>query len=305
MLALNAYNIISLLLPNKRSTGFELITVATEGQRHYRITRENSSVGTIAYYDFLLTLADQEQGAPMIIQIPYISRLFIDNRYPQSEPQELDRELTESNETFKGETFKLLYITAQEINGEILNAEIPSLIDFDRVYTLETADKVIKFVYYRMIGSQAYYSGYLGNLAFPGQYDDDSITIDTSQTVNVLSHEGIDYYIIQVPSTPNAIITNGIPRAALVSDTYTRDDLTYTLTAQSHGIKGKGAYVELRVEHEGKAVSLRGYDLSVEPPGTVTLGQPVLSNDESALRVLFRASDEVDSVDFRLYLALR
>lgn len=257
MFTLNTENAPTLLLPNDTSTGWKLITIATLEQRHYRITKENTATGFLGNMDFYLTLSDYPQGSKVELDIPYKSSLFKDIKYLNSDPSvpvELNRAPTASIETFQGETYKLLYITAQDINGETFSAEVPSLIDFKTTYTIGSTNKQVRFIYFRVIGGVARYTGYLGNIAFNNQYTT-QIQVDINKVASVVTKDGIDYYIIRITPTPNVIITNGIPKNKEISDSYSGKLYDYTMIARGGGQIGIPFKVQLTAINRETKVS--------------------------------------------------
>jgi hypothetical protein len=290
---LSVDNSPSILVAKDDSTGFNFITTATDGIRHYRITRENEVTEELSYYDFTLDLSDIEDGTPVVQEIPYISRKFI-SWTKTIVPEALDPTPSDPPEVFRGEVFKLLYITPQ--------SQVPQSIKLDTTYTITGFERFIRFIYYRMITGVPQFIGKFGNIALDGQYSS-VLTIDPKEQLQVLTIDDIDYYIIRISATPNIIFGNGLPVNNMITDRYSdKNGVNYVLKAPGHAQSGAGFSVILSMDNSEGQISDAGLDnLSVNIPGMDMEGL-VFDEKRSAYIIAMKEARNVTDVDFRIFL---
>jgi len=306
----------SLLLPNETSNGFTLITVATGGTRIYRITREKRNLGYgpnshLDYFDFSLDLSPYQQGTIKTLDIPYSDSLFTpyspstpgttqvgDSSQPIRDLGTIATSVTGLT-LFSGEVFKLLYIS---VSADDPVRETPASINLQAAYIVSGLPRKVQFVYYTIISGQPVYTGYFGNIAFTGQYGPlpGLGTVDTTKLVNVVMDPTslVDYYVVRVDSTPNVIVTNGIPQTMGSSDSYAINGIRYVLTAAGNGVAGIGFYVTLNVP-SGLDPSITENGFTVEPAVSVA-GYTVAQLGPTSYRFLIQPALGVTSMDLRI-----
>lgn len=203
-------------------------------------------------------------GTLLTIDIPYRSTLFLDpsTNEPVRSLASLDGVF---DSQFHGELFKLLFIGAVPGDPAL---ETPSIINFQASYTIAGLPRPIRFLYYTLLEGMPVFTGYFGNIAFAGQYSR-TIPVDPTKLVNVVVNDGIDYYIIRVTTTPNVVITNGIPKDVYpLMHTYELNGIKYNLMATANSLTDNSFYVTLNIlTPVSEEVALSGF--IVEPAASV------------------------------------
>jgi len=221
----------NLFYENETKTGFELFTISTGSDRHYRIIKENR-LGFF-YYDFTIDMTGIVHGDPVTIQIPFIDSLFVDSRMLNFPINIINPNI--EGERIKEGIYKLIYLS--RIDEE---KEIPAKIDLNMNYYVGTS-KIIRFIYYRLIDNVIYYTGYFGNRYFDNE-PNPGITIDTSQRYKIVTvsdnFNTIDFYFYKINSTPNIIISNFIFQQMESNVVYEKNGYEYTLRVPGDGLMG-------------------------------------------------------------------
>lgn len=219
---------------NEQQNGFFITTTAVPGTRRYRISRERKlSTGTqIDYIDFTLDMTIYASGVLVTQEIPYCPSLFTVIPALQTLPF-----AGVTRASFSGEIFKILFVTPT-VEGDPAR-EIPSYINHKRQYTISGVSKLVKFIYYSVINGQTVLMSPLGNVAFDDHYDADSKavvpSIDTTKHMSIIPGTTIDYHVVRVSTTPNMVITTGTLKTDEASESYTIDNVLYTLRAVPGG----------------------------------------------------------------------
>lgn len=234
MLELSSHNEPNILFEGEEKKSFKIFTIATNEERHYRITKENS-LGFFQY-DFLVNLGDFQNGDPFIIEIPYFMSNFVDSRLPQGPPQIPN--YGNNGDFIDRGIYKLLYISKTE------DKEIPAKIELNKIYYVGI--KRVKILYYKKIDNEIYYTGYFGNL-FLNSETFPNLEIDTSLDYNIIEQDEIFYYVIKIISTPNIITsTTDVPNS-FIFDNYSDENYDYSMRVPGNGINGIGFNVYLKI----------------------------------------------------------
>jgi hypothetical protein len=312
---LNADTAKTIFDQNDDETGFVLITTAVPGQRHYRISRERTTLTTILdYFDFYLDLTGVAGGTEVTKAIPYIPSLFSVG----PTPRDLSEVLTDSSAggfsspgtPISGEKFKLLHLTST-VEGDP-SREMPSYINTMATYTMSGVPRPIRYIYYILVNGIPRYASPQGNIAFDDQYDH-SIVIDPTKRIDVKTVGGIDYHIIRVSTTPGLVVGKGVAKpSSTLSDTYDDGIFRYSLRATSHstqawigenGVKSNGFYVVLKIlglvdEHSMQAPIQR--DIFYITP-KASIGSAVVSALSAyEFQFLIRPKVGITSMDLRI-----
>lgn len=244
----NAYN---LLVMNEGKTGFYLNTISVSGNRYYRITMTSSDLlgnSTETYYYFSLNLDSQSlaQGTPVIIPIPFVASKFTSDSTLSfislpaiSKYEDILMVQDVEGQVISGATFDLYYMVIID-DPNIFNA-VPQLVYINKTYSIGSIN--VKFIYYRMIGNESYYTNAFGDRSLDNEYT--SVvplpSNPTNQVVIVQIIDNIMYYFILVSDTPNTIVSNGLPIISTqITDVYSDDSYTYTMTSSSPNIPAGG-----------------------------------------------------------------
>jgi hypothetical protein len=234
----------SLLLSNDSNNGFNLITVVSNKEHIYRITRQTTNtfgVVSLDKLDFSVSFGMSVPGVLKTFAIPYVPRLFTDIL---SEPKVVDIDAFNTSEAdfFRGEIFKLL---RPDIEGDDISREMPSSIDLTGEYSIEGSEKKIRFVYFTLLGGSPVYTSCFGNVPF-GR--DLGILFDPNKQINIIPREDTIYYVIRVSMTPNLIISPSVPRDIYpLKEIYTVDGITYELSASGDSLTDNSFYLLLRI----------------------------------------------------------
>lgn len=291
MLSIQSISEPSVMYLNETNDGFVLFTVANLINRHYRIVKE-TDMGFFNY-DFLVDLSVLELGTPAFFEVPYVDSKFIDSRLPNT-PSPLNQ--TEVGSRPPKAIYKLIYFTAEE------NRETPAKIELNRIYDVANSDKV-KFVYYRIVGDQIYYTGYFGNL-FLNNETFPHLTIDISTKLNTIeiteSGNTIIYYILKITSTPNIIFSENIINIEGFSESYNTNGLKYLLELPDNAISKLAfrCFLTVRDEITDEIVNnIEEFDIVSDKPLTV-----VGITAGNRYTFVLRMNDmSVDEVNFKIF----
>lgn len=317
MLTLQANNAPAIFKSNDKSDGFIFITIATAGSQTYRIVKEETIQGKVklSQYDFKLTPSEYSQGEVVLLNIPHVSS---DYKTTPTTPQEIPRSRQATSEVFRGVTFKLLNISAYENLGDafeqrLINAEIPSLIDFRQTYMIGTPTKKVRFIYFRFIEGIPKFTGYLGNSIIDGQYVEDIDIGDTPGSLFLLESQDILYYVIQVDAIPNVIVVSGqgqsqSPLNQVVEEYVDDKDRRFKLVCASGSVRaGKTFRVDIYVtEADGSKPAKSPLKLILlNPDGNLRfIEQGRVSNDTAyQAYLILQTSKEAENVSFKVFFA--
>jgi hypothetical protein len=195
MLEINSYDEPNLLIADGSERSFNIITIATQDTRHYRIVKETEF--GFFNYDFTYNLSLLPNGTICVINVPYIPIKFINANSGLPIPEVLNPNLQGS--VIDSGIYKLLYISREE------DKEIPAKILLNEVYRI--LDEAVVFIYFRVIDSIIYYTGYFGNQFLENQSIPD-LNINAQNLFDQKIHDGKKYYFIKLNSTPNIYISN-------------------------------------------------------------------------------------------------
>lgn len=273
----------SIIYSNETSTGFYLLTVAVDGLRTYRITRDIEDISSL-YYDIQLDTTGITQGDIIVFKIPYVSSKFVEESIP--EHITINTNFT-SNEVFSGMTFKLFYVTTDN--------EIPAFIDFTATYTVNTKD--IKFIYYRVVGNIPIYTGIFGNKSYQSQFV--NLPTDTSQLYSSIIDSNIHYYFFKVTATPNVVISNSVSSIDYVTDEYNDNEYNYTLIAERTTLFGNRCKVNWVVK-KSTIVQILATDVEISLEGTANIEQVQIDTINGYNKIIINVDN--DPIDFRLFI---
>lgn len=260
MLSIQSISEPSVMYLNETNDGFILFTIANLISRHYRIVKETGN--GFFNYDFLINLSVFTPGEPVFFKVPYIDSKFVDSRLPNT-PMLLNQ--TEIGSKPPKAVYKLIYFTADE------NRETPAKIELNRVYDVGNSSK-IKFLYYRVVGNEIYYTGYFGNL-FLDNETFPALTIDISSMLNTIdvpqNGDTITYYILKITSTPNIIFSENVLDSTGFSESYNANGLKYLLELPDNVVIGIAfrCYLTVRDEVTNEIVNdIDEFDLLSDNP---------------------------------------
>ena len=181
MLEINPYDEPNLLLINPSQKSFDIITIATFETRHYRIIKETER--GFFNYDFTCNLSLLPQGSINVFNVPYIPIKFINASIGPPIPETLNSE-NQGVEIDEG-IYKLVYISRDE------DKEIPAKIELNKIYHVQNL--MIVFIYFRVIDSIVYYTGYFGNQFLDNEIIPD-LNINPSNMYDIKDYENKKYY---------------------------------------------------------------------------------------------------------------
>lgn len=263
MLSIQSVSEPSVMYLNETNNGFILFTISNLINRHYKIVKETSD--GFFNYDFLIDLSMFEPGEPCFFEIPYVDNKFIDSRLPNTA---VPLNQTEIGSMPPKAIYKLIYFTADE------NKETPAKIELNRVYDVGNSIK-IKFLYYRVVGNEIYYTGYFGNL-FLDNETFPRLAIDISTRLNTIevseNSNTIIYYILKITSTPNIIFSENIINVEGFSESYTDNGLIYSLELPDNTIVSLGfkCYLTVRDKISNEIINnIENFNILSDTPLTV------------------------------------
>lgn len=234
MLELSSYDGPSIIYEGSDKQSFNIFTLASDGERHYRIIKDRFD--EIYNYDFKINFKNRTNGTPFIFEIPYLSSNFTKST---RDPKEI---LSNSNREFLEEgIYKLIHISKFE------NREIPAEITLNAIYNV--GSRKIKILYFRIINNEIIFSGYFGNKF----YDEEplpNIKINKDKDFDIVLFEGIYHYFVKIQITPNMVIVSGKRNNEFQTEIYFKDNYEYNLSLNSNGILGINFVMLLRIKNK-------------------------------------------------------
>jgi hypothetical protein len=251
----------SVITPNDTSDGFKLVTIATTAPHTYRITRQTTNTSGIVKLDkldFSLNTDSLTPGTPLVLNIPYTPTLFV-NIFEESQPHSLETLDSDVRTPFQGEIFKLLRIG---VSPNDPTRENPSVILLGKKYTV-SGPKEMSFIYYTLLNGSPVHASCMGNVAFD---ESETVPINPDKLVDVYETSSTIYCIIRVTTTPNLVVTDGIPSEVQpVVDKYVEDGIEYSMSAIGDSLVNNSFFVQLTIP-AGVSVN-KGFD--VEPKDSI------------------------------------
>ena len=241
MLSMDSEYEPNIFVKNKDDKSFNLYTVTTGEERHYRIIKETNS--GFFYYDFKVDLSDKQQIELFTVNIPYVKDNFVNSI--QNNPTTVNfLDTNVEGEKIDKAVYKLIYF-----NRDDYDKQIPSKIELNKDYNYGNSN-IIRFIYYRILGNQTYLTGYLGNRYLDNEIEPD-FNFDSEEDYFVetitTNNKTIKYLFIKVSSTPNIIISDIETESFDKSFVYEKDGYKYTMTIPGDGLQKIGFRVFLEV----------------------------------------------------------
>jgi hypothetical protein len=223
-----------------------------------------------------------------MLDIPYIPGFFTDisEESPALPLLSLDSEL---RSLFRGEIFKLLCIGTD-------TRETPSAIDLSKDYMVSDLPKKARFIYYILVDGKPVFSSYFGNIPF---LRNEIVSIDTNRLISMVEMEDAIYYVIQVTTTPNLIVTDGSPiGSGPLKDTYSEDGIEYNLSALGDSLTNNSFYAYLTIP-VGTDVS---YGFNVRPKDLIAEYVSAMIS-ETEYKFIITPAAGVKNLDLRITVA--